>query len=88
MRGVALLAKQFKNLSDNQSLRLGSIAYCMKRAFEQAIIVLSGEAYYDCWDQMRFEIDPVQVRPGSREEQVFKWTMLGWLQASAARTQP
>ncbi len=30
---------------------------------------------------MRFEIDPVQVRPESREEQVFKWTMLGWLQA-------
>ncbi|MEQ8694276.1 MAG: DUF3800 domain-containing protein [Gammaproteobacteria bacterium] len=75
-----LLANQFKNLSYNQALRLGSVAYCMWRAFEQTIIVLSGEEYFDCWDEMRFEIDPVQVRPGSREEQVFKWTMLGWLQ--------
>jgi hypothetical protein len=30
---------------------------------------------------MRFVIDRVQVRQGSREELVFKWTMLGWLQA-------
>jgi hypothetical protein len=81
MRGQArLLANQFKNLSDNQSLRLGSVAYCIKRAFEQTIILLSGKEYFDCWDQMRFEIDPVQVRRGSREELVFKWTMLGWLQ--------
>ena len=77
---VHLLANQFKNLSDNQSLRLGSVAYCIKRAFEQTIIVLSGEEYFDCWEQMRFEIDPVQVRRGCREELVFKWTMLGWLQ--------
>jgi len=81
MRGQArLLAKQFKNLSDNQSLRLGSVAYCIKRAFEQTIILLSGKEYFDCWDQMRFEIDPVQVRRGGREELTFKWTMLGWLQ--------
>ncbi len=81
MKGEAhLLANQFKNLSDTQSLRLGSVAYCIKRAFEQTIILLSGEEYFDCWDQMRFEIDPVQLRRGSREEQVFKWTMLGWLQ--------
>ena len=77
---VRLLANQFKNLSDNQSLRLGSVAYCIKRAFEQTIILLSGEEYSDCWDQLRFEIDPVQMRRGSREEQVFKWTMLAWLQ--------
>ncbi len=75
-----LLANQFKNLSDSQSLRLGSVAYCIKRAFEQTIIVLSGEEYFDCWEQMRFEIDPVQVSRGCREELVFKWTMLGWLQ--------
>jgi hypothetical protein len=75
-----LLAKQFNNLSDNQSLRLGSVAYCIKRAFEQTIILLSGKEYFDCWEQMRFEIDAVQVRPGNREELVFKWTMLGWLQ--------
>ena len=54
MKGeVQLLANQFKNLSDNQSLRLGSVAYCIKRAFEQTIILLSGEEYFDCWDQMR-----------------------------------
>jgi hypothetical protein len=76
-----LLANQFKNLSDNQSLRLGSVAYCIKRAFEQTIILLSGEEYFGCWDQMRFEIDPVQVSQDNREERVFKWTMLGWLQA-------
>jgi hypothetical protein len=76
-----LLANQFKNLSDNQSLRLGSVAYCIKRAFEQTIILLSGEEYFDCWDKMRFEIDPVQVRQDSGEKQIFKWTMLGWLQA-------
>jgi hypothetical protein len=59
MRGQAhLLASQLKNLSDNQSLRLGSVAYCIKRAFEQTIILLSGEEYFGCWDQMRFEIDP------------------------------
>jgi len=81
MRGEAdLLASQFNNLSDNQCLRLASVAYCIKRAFEQTIILLSGEEYFDCWNQMRFEIDPVQGRGGSREEQVFKWTMPGWLQ--------
>jgi hypothetical protein len=77
---VHLLANQFRNLSDNQSLRLGSIAYCIKRAFEQTIILLSGREYFDCWHQMRFEIDPVGVRRGNREELVFKWTMLWWLQ--------
>lgn len=80
-----LLARQFRNLSENQSLRLGSTAYCMKRAFEQTIILLSGKEYFDCWDQMRFEIDPVQVRCGSREEQVFKWMLLGWLQGWSLR---
>lgn len=77
---VNLLANQFKNLSDNQALRLVSVAYCIKRAFEQTIILLSGKEYYDCWDQMRFEIDPVDVRPSNREELVSKRTMLGWLQ--------
>ncbi len=79
-KDVHLLANQFKNLSGNQSLRLGSIAYCIKRAFEQTIILLSGNEYFACWHQMRFEIDPVGVRRGNREELVFKWTMLGWLQ--------
>lgn len=75
-----LLANQFKNLSDNQSLRLGSVAYCIKRAFEQTIILLSGREYFDCWDEFRFEIDPADVRPSNREQLVFKWRMLGWLQ--------
>src|SRR5262249_1688593 len=75
-----LLANQFKNLSDNKALRLGAVAYCIKRAFEQTIILLGGKEYFDCWDQMRFVIDKVQVRQGSREERVFKWTLLGWLQ--------
>ncbi len=80
-----LLSRQFNNLSDNQSLRLGSVAYCIKRAFEQTIILLSGKEYHGCWDEMRFEIDPVQLKRGSREEQVFKWTMLGWLQGWSQR---
>jgi len=75
-----LLASQFSNLSHNQSLRLASVAYCIKRAFEQTIILLGGKDYFDCWDQMRFVIDPVQVRRGKREEVVFKWTLLGWIQ--------
>jgi hypothetical protein len=75
-----LLANRFGNLSDNQALRLGSVAYCIKRAFEQTIILLGGKEYFDCWNQMRFVIDRVQVRQGSREELVFKWTMLGWLE--------
>jgi hypothetical protein len=74
-----LLAKQFRNLSENQSIRLGSVAYCMKRAFEQTIILLGGKEYFDCWDKMQFVMDPVQVRRGNREELVFKWTLLGWL---------
>lgn len=77
---VDLLAKQFQNLSDNQSLRLCSVAYCIKRAFEQTIIVLSGREYFECWNEMRFEIDPAHVRPTNREQLVFKWTLLGWLQ--------
>jgi hypothetical protein len=85
-REAHLLANQFKNLSDNQSLRLASVAYCIKRAFEQTIILLSGKEHFNCWDQMRFEIDPVQERRGSREELVFKWTMLGWLQGWSQRT--
>ncbi len=77
---VHLLANQLKNLSDNQCLRLGSLAYCIKRAFEQTIILLSGKEYFDCWDKMRFEIDPVRVSPNNCEEQVFKMMMLMWLQ--------
>ena len=77
---VDLLADQLKNLHDNQVLRLGSIAYCMKRAFEQTIVLLSGEEYSDCCEQMRFEIDPVQVSEGSREKLVFNVMMLGWIQ--------
>jgi len=80
-----LLANQFDNLSDNQSLRLGAIAYCIQQAFQQTIILLAGEEYSDCWQQLRFEIDPVGLRRGNREEQVFKWTMLGWLQGWSQR---
>lgn len=78
---VNLLARQFENLSENQSLRLGSVAYCIKRAFEQTIFLLSGREFFDCWNEMRFEIDPVDIRQNNREQLVFKWAMLGWLQA-------
>jgi hypothetical protein len=76
-----LLGNQFQNLSNNQALRLASVAYCIKRAFEQTIILLAGKEYFDCWENIRFVIDSVQKRPGGREQQVFKWTMLAWLQA-------
>lgn len=75
-----LLARQFKNLSENQSLRLCSVAYCIKRAFEQTIFLMSGKEFFHCWNEMRFEIDPVNIQQDNREQMVFKWAMLGWLQ--------
>jgi hypothetical protein len=75
-----LIASQFKNLSDNQALRMGTIVYCIKRAFEQTVILMGGREYDDCWRDFRFEIDPADVRPDGREQVVFKWIMLGWLQ--------
>lgn len=76
-----LLSRQFNRLSDNQALRLFALAQCIRRTFQSTLLFRSGDEYLNCWDSLRFEIDPVQVKPGSREEQVFKWTILGWLAA-------
>ena len=76
---LVLLARQYANLSVNQSLRIYSLAACIREALEHSILFLSSEQHESAWNSLRFELDRVQVRPNSREEKVFSLVVLGWL---------
>jgi hypothetical protein len=76
---LLLASQQYKNLSPNQSLRLYSIANCIREALQHAILFLSDGPHRSCWERVSLEIDRVQTRSGSREEQLFNVMLRGWL---------
>jgi hypothetical protein len=82
-----LLARQYRNLSLNQALRIYSVANCIRVALEHAILFLSNRGHEKAWEEVRFEIDRVQVRRNSREEKVFSLMVLAWL-AGWSRSKP
>lgn len=76
------LASQCENLSPAQFLRLMAWTVCVDRTLRDCITFRSQAMFNRCWDRMIFTIDPVNRRPGNREE-VFFLTMLpafltGW----------
>lgn len=78
---MLLLSRQYGNLSLNQSLRIYSLANCIREALHHSILFLSTRGHEKAWDKLRFEIDRVQTKPNSREERVFTLMVLGWLMA-------
>jgi Protein of unknown function (DUF3800) len=84
---MLLIARQYRNLSINQVLRIYSLANCIREALEHAIIFLANRGHEKAWEDVRFEIDRVQVRPNSREEKVFSRMVLAWL-AGWSRSKP
>jgi hypothetical protein len=82
-----LTARQYRNLSSNQALRIYSLANCIREALAHAILFLNNRGHEKAWEHVRFEIDRVQVRPKSREEQVFSQLILAWL-AGWSRSRP
>lgn len=81
------LAKQARNLSPVQHLRIHSWAYCLLQALQYSIIFLGHGSDQSSWKKVTISIDPVQPRPGSREERVFSIMVLAWL-AGWSRLQP
>jgi hypothetical protein len=84
---MLLIARQYRNLSINQALRIYSLANCIREALEHAIIFLANRGHESAWEHIRFEIDRVQVRPNGREEKVFSLMVLAWL-AGWSRSRP
>lgn len=76
---LLLLSKQHKNLSNQQALRIYSIAYCFKKALEHSFLFLSNRGHENYWENVRFEIDRIQKNANSREEKVFPILILGWI---------
>ena len=77
---MKLLSRQFRNLSNQQSLRVFAIANCFREALAHAVLFLSHKGNESSWYNPRFEIDRVQVRAGSREEKVLSIMILAWLE--------
>jgi hypothetical protein len=76
---VNLLARQIKNLSLEQLLRLGTWARCVRRAINDSVIAHREACFRNSWETIRFEIDPVQRSAASREEQIFNTMLLAWV---------
>lgn len=74
-------------MSMQQSLRLAAWAKCVSRTVHDSIIFHSSRKHEPSWNQLRFEIDPVQQVPGNREERVFE-TMLPMWVSSWSQDQP
>lgn len=78
---MGLLAKQVRNLSQEQVLRLYTWSYCIHQLLEHAILFLSHGRTAASWNAVAWEIDRVQIRRGSREEQVASVMLYAWLVA-------
>src|SRR5262249_55451949 len=74
-----LLSRQVGNLSPEVVFRLAGWAQCIKRSIEDSIIRYCHPEFHGCWTNMMFEIDPVQPRAGSREEQVLSKMLPAWV---------
>jgi len=84
-QGVRQLADQFRNLSVEQGMRLYAWSRCIRQALQYALIFLSAGPYADSWNSVRFELDRVQQRAGSREELVASTMIYAWLWGWSAR---
>ncbi len=78
---IELLAKQVRNLSVPQVMRIYSWANCLREALYHSILFLSVGPHRDSWNSVSIEIDPVQPKVGSREQRVFSFMVLAWLVA-------
>jgi hypothetical protein len=76
---MALLGRQVNNSSPEEICRLGCWAQCIKRSVEDCIIRYAGPDFHGCWTKMTFDVDPVQPKSGSREEQIFSTMLPAWL---------
>jgi hypothetical protein len=82
---LQLLARQYRNLSVSQGLRIYSLANCIREALETAIVFLSNRGHENAWGSTLFEVDRVQTRVGNREETVFSLMVLSWLSGWSQR---
>ena len=78
---LELLARQVRNLSDNQTLRAFALAYCFLKTLHHTIMFLSHGPFEVSWNELRFVVDRVHSRPNNREEQVFSLLVFSWLSA-------
>lgn len=84
---VLELANQARNLSVIQLLRLFSWANCVYSTLHRCITLRAGAEYNDDWNSIAFNVDPVQRKPGSREQQVFEKMLPAWM-AAMSRDDP
>jgi hypothetical protein len=84
-REVDLLGRQVGNLSPVAAFRLAAWAQCIKRCIADSIIAHSGREFHDCWTDVTFEIDAVQPKAASREQQVFTNMLPAWVTAWCQR---
>jgi hypothetical protein len=68
---IALMAKQINNLSTPQAHRLYSLANAFRESIQAAISFLATGPNESSWEKLSFEVDRVQQRANSREEQLF-----------------
>jgi len=76
---MRLLERQVRNLSKEQVLRLYTWSFCIHQVLEHAILFLSHGAHEPSWNEVTWEIDRVQMRPGSREEKVASVMLYAWV---------
>ncbi len=76
---VVELARQWGNLSPNQSRRLVTLATCFGEAIQHSVIFHTSIECWPCWDSLQFHVDPTHRSRLSREERVFEKMVLMWL---------
>lgn len=82
---VQLLARQARNLSPEQILRIQTWSRCLYETLHHAIIFLSYGPMAESWNSVRIEIDPVQRRPRNREQQFLSIMLFAWMMAWSVR---
>jgi hypothetical protein len=78
-------ANDASRLSQQQTLRLMAWAKGISRTIQDSIIFHSSGEYEPSWNSLRFEIDPVEEAPGSREERVLEKMLPGWVSGWSRR---
>jgi hypothetical protein len=76
---LRLAARQFRNLSVDQALRLYTLANCIREALQHSILFRASGSYEHDWKTVQLDVDRVQRRAKAREEQVFGSIVYGWI---------
>lgn len=76
---IELLKRQYVNLSRNQKLRLFGWSTCIFETLHQCVLWRADRRFDRCWQDIEYNIDPVQVKEGSREQQFFEMQVLAWV---------